>query len=234
MTQNVDDMGRVRKLVEDVCRGNVPESLNLDDLKRDLDRFAESLRSDAVTARHYPAREKNTKMEFDALARHAEGILASFETEYLRYRNIPDDFFIVDKGKLVTQLRLLAHWARNEASSVDVSARQILGYLNGPHSKICFSLAPIYERHFKRRAGVSEIAGKATGPFVRFALYALNEHDTESGRPKIAAGTVKRAWSEAKKHYSFDAATGAISIKGNPSQPRKRASSRRHGAHERD
>jgi hypothetical protein len=234
MMQDVDNLEKVRKLVEDVCRGSVPEYVNLQDLKRDLDRFAAGLRSDDVTARHYPTRESNTNREFDELARHADGILASFETESLRYRNIPDDFCIVDKDKLLTQLRLLAHWARNEASSVKGSARKILGYLNGPHSKICFSLAPIYERHFKRRPGVSEIAGRATGPFVRFALYALNEHDTESGRPKIAAGTVKKAWSEGKKHYSFDVATGAISIKGNPLQPRKRASSRRHGAHERD
>jgi hypothetical protein len=232
MKRKADDLERIRKLVEDV--GHAPESVNLDDLKRDLDRFAESLRSDDLSARDWPIRAKAEKKEFNQLARYADGIRASFETESLRYRNIPDDFCIVDKDKLLLQLRLLANWASNEASSVDVSVRRLTSLFKGPHAKICYSLAPIYERHFKRRAGVSEIAGKAAGPFVRFVLYALNEHDAGSGRPKIAGGTVKRAWSEAKRHYSFDVATGVITIKGNPLQPRQRASSRRHEARERD
>ena len=183
MTQNVDDdLERVRRLVKDVCRGSVPEDLNLQDLKRDLDRFAAGLRSDAVSALDYPTQEKNTKREFDALAHHAEGILASFETESLRYRNIPDDFCIVDKDKLLTQLRLLAHWARNEASIVKGSAHKRARCLNARHSIIGYSLAPIFERHFERKPAVSTNpkTGKADGPFVRFALFVLNEYDPES------------------------------------------------------
>lgn len=61
MTQNIDNLERVRKLVEAVCPGNVPDSLNLHDLKRDLDRFAESLRSDDIAKRHYLTREKTRK-----------------------------------------------------------------------------------------------------------------------------------------------------------------------------
>lgn len=87
MTQQEDDLERVRKLVEAVGHRNAPDCLKLHDLRRDLDRFAEGLRSNDVTARDYPTQEKNTKREFDALARNAEGILASFETESLRYRN---------------------------------------------------------------------------------------------------------------------------------------------------
>jgi hypothetical protein len=241
MTRKADDVERIRKLVDDV--GHAPESVNLHDLKRDLDRFSESLRSDDLSARDWPIRALAQKKELNQLARCADGILASFETESLRYRNIPNDFCIIEKDKLLLQLRLLAHWARKEKSSIEVRGRRALGYLNRPDSKICYSLAAIYERHFKRRAGASEIAGKAAGPFVRFALYALNEHDAGSERPKIAAGTVKRAWSEAKRDYSFDVATGDITIKGNFDvatgavnilQPRQRTSSRRHGARKRD
>ncbi|WP_292532294.1 hypothetical protein [Methylocystis sp.] len=133
-------------------------------------------------------------------------------------------------------MRLLAHWARNEASSVKGSAHKLAQYLEATHSKIGFSLAPIYERHFKRKPAVSTNpkTEESDGPFVRFALYVLNEYDPESPRPKITAEAVKSAWNAAKKHYSFDVATGTISIKGNPLQPRKRASSRRRGARERD
>ncbi|RNJ50294.1 hypothetical protein [Methylocystis hirsuta] len=223
MTRKLDDLEKIRMLVKDV--GAAPDSVNEQDLKRDLDSFAESLRSDDLYSRDRQIQAKIQKKEFDQLARYADGLLASFETESLRSRNIPDDFRIVDKDKLIAQLRLLAHWARNEAVSAAGSARRISDFLNCSHSKI-FSLALIYERHFQRRAGASEIAGKAGGPFIRFALYALNEHDAASGRPKIAAGTLKRALSQSRRHYRFDVATGTITIRGNPLHPRRRHESR--------
>ncbi len=123
MTRKLDDLEKIRILVENV--GAPPDFVNEQDLKRDLDRFAESLRSDDLYSRERQIRAKIQKKEFDQLARYADGLLASFETESLRSRNIPDDFRIVDKDKLITKMLLLAHWARNEAVSAAGSARRI-------------------------------------------------------------------------------------------------------------
>lgn len=170
----------VRKLVEAVGRKYAPPSLDEYALKSDLDW---ALRySDSRAADEHRAGCREVEKEFEALEKHA-GRLGNLTPQHAE------------------RLSEISEWARRERESW---AKYRVGYvaITRPLSfMIGYHLVPIFEKHFQRMAGASrDQSGNVGGPFVRFALYVLNEYSPDQDKRPVAAGSVESALRDAKKH----------------------------------